>query len=832
MNRILVRIWDTVRWIGRRAGLLIAVLVGIGIGYLVFLGLAPDPGSASTSPAKTSEDQGEEAVTIWTCSMHPEVRLPKPGLCPKCRMKLIEVRTTAGDKMSGLRQFTASKDAKALMDIETAVVERKFVTAEIRMVGKVDYDETRLAYITAWIPGRLDKLFVDFTGVQVNKGDHMVYLYSPELLSAQEELLQAHQALKNLENSDIEIIRETAQATVEAVRGKLRLWGLTAEQISGIEKRGEVLDHMTIYAPVAGTVIHRNAQEGMYVNTGTRIYTLADLSQVWVKLDAYESDLMWLRYGQKVQFTTVSYPGEIFTGTISFIDPILNPMTRTVKIRVNVPNVQGKLKPEMFAKAVVRAQVAAGGRVMEPDLAGKWICPMHPSIIKDSADNCDICKMPLVPTESLGYVSVDPAEMDKPLVIPVSAAMVTGTRAIVYVQIDPSLLQPESVVDWSALLLEVKKHTAGPTSTPGGFLNRRCPIKGTALDLERVPEDLTRSYRGRKIAFCCPGCPEQWDNLTDAEKQAKLSEAAAGERAVKRFWTALSPELGRELLATPPSEAPPVKLQHRFARQVNDLLNTQILGDAELWQAKELPSEARELVALGPEKLPPAKRTRLNRLLLESLFPGVLAKANAGPAYEGREIVLGPRAGNYYIVRSGLKDGDRIVTKGNFKIDSALQIEAKPSMMTPEGGGAAGGHGGMKMKKPVKEGATAMPAMELPALFRQQLQTILSAALDVKKAVKNKDMTEIKTSFTGLGKAVQAVDIELLEGHPRMLWKETSMRLSNDATEGQAAKTLSEAQRVADSLAENIDYLRSKFGSVIKVISPQIDEPAGGHVHE
>ncbi|NIA06999.1 MAG: HlyD family efflux transporter periplasmic adaptor subunit [Actinobacteria bacterium] len=642
MNKILVRIWATVRWIGRHAGLLIAVLVGIGIGYLVFSGPAPDSGGAPVSAAKSSEDQAEEPTTMWTCSMHPEVRLSRPGLCPKCRMKLIPARTTGGDKMSGLREFTISQEAKVLMDIETAVVERKFVTAEIRMVGKVDYDETRLAYITAWIPGRLDKLFVDYTGVEVNKGDHMVSLYSPELLSAQEELLQAHQALKDLEDSDIKIIRETAHATVEAARGKLRLWGLTSQQITQIEERGEVSDHMTIYAPVAGTVIHKNAQEGMYVNTGTRIYTLADLSKVWIKLDAYESDLMWLRPGQKVEFTTVSYPGEIFMGTISFIDPILNPLTRTVKIRVNVPNPQGKLKPQMFVKAIVRAQIAAGGRVMEPDLAGKWTCPMHPSIIEDSAGNCDICEMPLVPIETLGYVSVDPAEVDKPLVIPVSAAMVTGTRAIVYVEL--------------------------------------------------------------------------------------------------------------------------------------------------------------------PEK--------------------------DKPSYEGREIVLGPRAGNYYLVRGGLKAGERVVTKGNFKIDSALQIEAKPSMMTPEGGGAAGGHGGMKMKKPAKGDATAKPAMQLPAQFQQQLRTVLTAALNVNKAVKNEDLSEIRASFVGLGQAVQAVDINLLKGHPRMLWKEASMRLGNDAIEGQTVKTPSEFQRAADSLAENINYLRSKFGSALKGISRQTGTPTGDQVHE
>jgi Cu(I)/Ag(I) efflux system membrane fusion protein len=191
-----------------------------------------------------------------------------------------------------------------------------------------------------------------------------------------------------------EIMRDLTSETLDAVREKLRLLGLSAEQIAEVENRGKATDHITIYAPISGIVVHKNALEGMYVNTGTRIYTVADLSHVWVKLDAYESDLSWLRFGQQVEFTTVSLPGELFRGIISFIDPVLDPVTRTVKVRVDVPNQDGKLKPEMFVKAIARADVAAAGKVMEPRLADKWICPMHPSVIKDVPGNCDICGMP------------------------------------------------------------------------------------------------------------------------------------------------------------------------------------------------------------------------------------------------------------------------------------------------------------------------------------------------------------------------------------------------------------------------------------------------------
>jgi len=299
--------------------------------------------------AESTVESSQKKATRWTCSMHPHIKMPKPGKCPICAMDLIPLESGSDDD-GGLRELSVSENSAALMDIETVEVERRFVTADIRMVGKVDYDETRVSYITAWIPGRLDRLFVDYTGVPVKKGDHMVSLYSPELLSAQEELLQALNAAKQLTNSDIAIVRETTDATVIAAREKLRLWGLTAGQISEIEKRGNADDHITIYAPSGGIVIHKNAQEGMYVKTGTRVYTIADLSEVWVTLDAYESDLTWLRYGQQVRFTIEAYPGEFFSGTISFINPVLNESTRTVKVRVNVPNTDGRLKPECLSE--------------------------------------------------------------------------------------------------------------------------------------------------------------------------------------------------------------------------------------------------------------------------------------------------------------------------------------------------------------------------------------------------------------------------------------------------------------------------------------------------
>ncbi|HID77740.1 MAG TPA: HlyD family efflux transporter periplasmic adaptor subunit, partial [Planctomycetaceae bacterium] len=601
-----------------RAKLLWVGAVGLlAVGYLLgSRGGQEAPAETAEKPALTEESS---APTVWTCSMHPEIRRDRPGNCPKCGMKLIPlVPAGSGGGMSAmanLRQLVVSPEARALLDIRSVPVQRRYVMAQVEMVGKVDYDETRLGYITAWVSGRLDRMFVDYTGVEVKKGDHMVLIYSEELYSAQEELIQALKYAPTRSG-------QTATGGIdllESSREKLRLLGLTDEQLREIELRGKPSPHVTIYAPVGGIVIEKLRQEGDRVARGDRIYTVADLSHVWVKLDAYESDLMWLRYGQEVTFSTEAYPGQVFRGRISFIDPVLNDKTRTVKVRVNVANEQGKLKPDMFVRAMVQSTVAAGGKVVDPELAGKWVGPMHPEVIKDEPGLCDVCGMPLVRAETLGYVSVDAGKASKPLVIPVSAALVTGRRAVVYVE---------------------------------------------------VP---------------------------DAEE----------------------------------------------------------------------------------------------------------------PTFEGREVLLGPRAGDYYIVRRGLAEGERVVYKGNFTLDSEIQIQAKPSMMTPEGGGGGGHqHGGAVAKA---AGGAPAPKPEIPGTFFAQVERLEDASEAVGQAIGLRDLDQVRAAFDAVGQALEAVDAGLLKGHPAMLWKDLAMVLANDVAEGAEVERLRDAQRVHEMLEEHLDRLRRQL---------------------
>jgi Cu(I)/Ag(I) efflux system membrane fusion protein len=298
----------------------------------------------------------------------------------------------------------------------------------------------------------------------------------------------------------------------------------------------------------------------MYVKTGSKIYTIADLSRVWIQLDAYESDINWLRYGSAVEFSTESYPGEIFKGTISFTDPIINPATRTAKVRVIVENASRKLKPGMFVRAIARPQVGENGRIMNPDLAGKWISPMHPEIVKDEPGPCDVCGMPLVTAESLGYVDSED-DSNAPLLIPVTAALKTGKRAVVYVEIPDQekptyegrevalgmrlgdfyivksgLKEGERVVTRGAFKLDAELQIrAKPSmmSMPGeqsSALPREmkpqthCPVMGGEIN-----KDVFTDHNGMRIYFCCAGCDGEFK--ADPEKYLAKMKAEGIEPA-------------------------------------------------------------------------------------------------------------------------------------------------------------------------------------------------------------------------------------------------------------------------------------------------------------
>lgn len=539
---------------------------------------APSDGASSSIPSA-------DAATEYTCSMHPQIRQPKPGKCPICAMDLIPAGQL-DKRAGGERELVLTEHAKALARIQTTPVERRVPEAEIRLFGRVALDETRMRSITARFPARIERLYVNFTGVKVSEGDHLAKIYSPDLLTAQSELLSA--------------MRFNDQRAIRAAREKLALWGLTQTAIDAIVQRGEPTDTMDIDSPMGGFVTKKMVNEGDYVETGSVLFEIADLSTVWVMLDAYEMDKPWLRFGQPVTFTAEALPGQTFEGRINFIPPVLDETTRSFKVRVTVPNESLILRPGMFVTGTVRASVAGEGLVLDSSFEGKWISPMHPEIVKDAPGECDVCGMALVPAAELGYVASK--ETEPPLLIPASSVLQTGKRAVVYVAVQ-----------------------------------------------------------------------------------------------------------GRD-----------------------------------------------------------------------------------APVYEGREVILGPRAGDHYLVVSGLKEGEEVVTNGAFKIDSALQLLAKPSMMSAE--------------------PETPPAIEAPPEMRAALGQLTQAYFPIWQALAQDDLEAARAAAAKLEAAVHPFHGIEAEETASRLFESTLSGLASGATGIAEAQEMEPARKAFEQLSTTLIHAVRAIG--------------------
>ncbi|MCE9530105.1 MAG: efflux RND transporter periplasmic adaptor subunit [Planctomycetes bacterium] len=390
-------------------------------------------------PRQTTKSAGG----VWTCSMHPQVRQSGPGHCPICGMDLVPI-----EELSDAQASLAERAG-----LETVPIKNRDLFKEVRTVGKIDYNERQVALISARTAGRIDRVFADFTGVQVKKDDHLLNIYSPELFVGQGELIRALEQMKKVKERPGAFEPGFAEANLEAARTKLRLLGLLPEQIAEIEKSGKTATHLTVYAPLGGTVIEKSVRAGQYVKEGDPLYRIADLDPIWLYLDLYEYDLGWVRTGQKVEVSVEAYPNERFTGTVVFIDPFLDDRTRTVRARVNLKNPERRLKPAMYASATVRVALRSDGTPESTGLEGKYLCPMHPDVVKEMAGKCPICEMtlekvPQSPAPPKGHDGLDHShhhmandikESSKKaglLAIPIAAVLDTGRRQIAYRQKD------------------------------------------------------------------------------------------------------------------------------------------------------------------------------------------------------------------------------------------------------------------------------------------------------------------------------------------------------------------------------------------------------------
>ena len=330
---------------------------------------ATPPESIHSHAAASGEIPGELKILYWYDPMHPAYKSDNPGIAPDCGVQLVPKYAAEDSTSEPMPPGTVmiSPQKQQLMGVRTTTVARESLVRTIRTTGLVAVDESRIAHVHVKVSGWIDKVYVDFVGQLVRKGQPLFTLYSPDLVATQEEYLIARRGESSLSSSPFAEVRQGANSLLRATRDRLKLWDISEAQIEKLERTGEVSRTMTFYSPVTGFVTDRKAFPQTSVTPDVELYTVANLSTVWVMADVYQYELPYLRVGQRSEVQLSYYHGKTYTGRVSYIYPMLDAQTRTAKVRVDLPNPGFKLKPQMFAD--VQLQVNYGKQLVVPQEA-------------------------------------------------------------------------------------------------------------------------------------------------------------------------------------------------------------------------------------------------------------------------------------------------------------------------------------------------------------------------------------------------------------------------------------------------------------------------------
>ncbi len=307
----------------------------------------------------------------YTCPMHPFIVTDRPGACPICGMTLVPQESMASSGAvagsDAIGRVTVNPTQRLMANVATEKVSMREFSLDTFAVGKIAWDERKVAKVAARVGGRVEKLHVDFTGTRVVRGQPLLDIYSPELIASQREYLLARGGVDRVKESPYADAREMSSGLLAAARRRLTLWNVTAEQIEELERTGEPRTVFTVFAPASGVVTERLVTAGQYVMEGTPLYAIADLGNVWVMAEIYETEIHKVSVGTQATISTDAHPGREFRGRVAFVDPFLNPETRTVRVRVDLPNPGGFLKPDMFVNVSFRGK--KGKALSVPDTA-------------------------------------------------------------------------------------------------------------------------------------------------------------------------------------------------------------------------------------------------------------------------------------------------------------------------------------------------------------------------------------------------------------------------------------------------------------------------------
>ncbi|PCJ64342.1 MAG: efflux transporter periplasmic adaptor subunit [Bacteroidetes bacterium] len=324
---------------------------GFFLGWLIF-------GKNIPRDTDHNHDAVSEKGQIWTCSMHPQIRMKESGDCPICGMDLIPLKNSQSDNPMSIKM---SPTAMQLANVQTAIISKGNAVKELQVNGKIQPDERYESTQTSHISGRIEQLKINYTGEQVYKGQVLAYIYSPELITAQKEVFEAQK-----------IMRLQPKLFI-AAKEKLKNWKLSDNTINGIIETGKIIENFPVRADISGIVTDKLVNQGDYINRGEPLYKISNLNKLWILFDLYESDLSWVKKGDRVTYSLNAVSGKTFEGNIAFIDPVVNPKTRTSKARIEVNNTNEKLKPEMLVNGTIKSSISANGNtIVVPKTAVMW----------------------------------------------------------------------------------------------------------------------------------------------------------------------------------------------------------------------------------------------------------------------------------------------------------------------------------------------------------------------------------------------------------------------------------------------------------------------------
>lgn len=364
------------------------LIIGLILGWVIF------GNSVSSDKGMHTHELVNEEDKIWTCSMHPQIRQNEAGNCPICGMDLIPLKNnlTEGDPQA----IRMSETAMKLAEVETSVVNRGKVRRELRLNGKVQVDERSLFTQSSHIPGRIERVELSFTGEYVTRGQVIAHIFSSELITAQEELFEAHR------------IRESQPVLFEAAKQKLKSWKLKEAQIESLLKTQKVIRVFPILAEVTGYVTKKMVNRGDYIRQGEGLYEIADLSKVWALFEVYEADLNQIAVGDEIVYLVPSMPDKVFKGLISYIDPVIHPKLRVARARVDVNNKDFRLRPEMFVSGIVHSNFKMEeGSVFIPKAALLWTGKrsiVYVKIVSDQGVSFKMREVTLGPSVEGGFI--------------------------------------------------------------------------------------------------------------------------------------------------------------------------------------------------------------------------------------------------------------------------------------------------------------------------------------------------------------------------------------------------------------------------------------------